>query len=50
MTPNQKNIALIVFVLAVVGGAGYLYFREVSVPLEGVDKKDVEELKQIRMV
>jgi hypothetical protein len=50
MTANQKTIALVSFVILVAGGFAYFYFRKVSVPLEGVDKKDIEELKQIRMV
>jgi hypothetical protein len=50
MTQNQKTIALISFVLLVAGGVGYLYFRKASVPLEGIDEADKEQLKKIQMV
>jgi hypothetical protein len=50
MTQNQKTIALVSFVLLVAGGVGYFYFRKKSVPLEGIDKADKEELTKIQMV
>lgn len=50
MTQNQKTIALVSFVLLVAGGVGYFYFRKKTIPLEGIDQADKEELSKIQMV